>query len=403
VAVEGPLSITLPPAIKDREVLQRYSAAFRDYQQLWMDPQEEEKVFVRPIDLAVSATVALVRTRLDPAQTVPNRLASRFTLAQQPVSHGGDGLASEWVSSSLDLALRERLRYVIPRCLDRVMAYPHLTFPLSRRLEEFAPEVFLPGVGELPDDFLMVLQTNPRFVEALMLGANHEMGRELLWQGFPTDCRGTPFRHFWQRLDGRTDIEPIHLWGALPLGKQNPANSEFLVLLIRGQLLERFPNLSIYAYPITGAETRPGEIIPPVAPGKDPTILMHPDRVLLPILRGHLGKDITYLGFDLAPKDLDSHFFVLEEQMSEPRFGFDEPDADGRNTPSWLDVDWSEVGVEPGRHFGAAALKTAPPAQAPAQRPRWIDPHSATVAGALLQRPFRGFYRGSSLRMPTLP
>ena len=31
--------------------------------------------------------------------------------------------------------------------------------------------------------------------------------------------------------------------------------------------------------------------------------------------------------------------------MTEPRFGFDEPDADGRGGPSWLDVDWSEVGV----------------------------------------------------------
>ena len=49
----------------------------------------------------------------------------------------------------------------------------------------------------------MAVQTNPRFVEALMVGANHEMGREMLWQGLPTDQRGTPFQHFWQRLDGK--------------------------------------------------------------------------------------------------------------------------------------------------------------------------------------------------------
>ena len=106
-----------------------------------------------------------------------------------------------FIATRLDVALAERLRYLIPLSYDRVMAYPHLLFPLSRKLEVLAPEVFLPGVGALPDDFIMAVQTNPRFVEALMVGANHEMGRELLWQGFPTDQRGTPFQHFWQRLD----------------------------------------------------------------------------------------------------------------------------------------------------------------------------------------------------------
>ena len=64
-------------------------------------------------------------------------------------------------------------------------------------------------VGVLPNDFIMAVKTNPRFVEALMVGANHEMGREMLWQGLPTDQRGTPFQHFWQRLDGKNDIEFI--------------------------------------------------------------------------------------------------------------------------------------------------------------------------------------------------
>ena len=74
-----------------------------------------------------------------------------------------------------------------------------------------------------------------------MIGANHEMGRELLWQGLPTDQRGTPFQHFWQRLDRAEDIAPIHRWLAVPLGAQ-PWSTAMLVLLIRGQLLERFPD-----------------------------------------------------------------------------------------------------------------------------------------------------------------
>ena len=59
------------------------------------------------------------------------------------------------------------------------------SFRCRRSSRRSRPEVFLPGVGVLPNDFIMAVKTNPRFVEALMLGANHEMGRELLWQGFP--------------------------------------------------------------------------------------------------------------------------------------------------------------------------------------------------------------------------
>ncbi|MEZ5256774.1 MAG: hypothetical protein R2705_07755 [Ilumatobacteraceae bacterium] len=45
-------------------------------------------------------------------------------------------------------------------------------------------------------------------------------------------------------------------------------------------------------------------------------------------------------------------FFVLQEQPTEPRFGFDEPSA--RTTGaigSWSDVDWGDVGTEPGAHL----------------------------------------------------
>ncbi len=66
------------------------------------------------------------------------------------------------------------------------------------------------------------VKTNPRFVEALMLGAPiGEMGREMLWQGYLTDSRGTPFQKFWQRTDDRDDIAPIHQWSAVRLGKRS--------------------------------------------------------------------------------------------------------------------------------------------------------------------------------------
>lgn len=397
-------TITLPPAITDPAVLQRYAEAFTEYQQLWIHPQDQANIAIRPLNFAISQSISQVRSRIDPARTIPARVASMLSLADHSVAWFHDrGLSHDSLSTRFDLASSEHLHYIIPRTFDRVLAYPHVTFPLSKKLQAIAQEVFLPGVGQLPDDFIMAVETNPRFVEAFMLGANHEMGRELLWQGFPTDQRGTPFQHFWQRLDQKVDIDEIHRWGeATPLGKQRGSEA-MLVLLIRGQLLERFPTLSIYAYPITAKETRPGGTSPPVAEGDEDTKEIVPNLIEKPVLKGHLGKDITYVGFDIHPDSIEKFFFILEEQMTEPRFGFDEADNDGRNGPSWLDVDWSEVEVDPGQYFGSTNLKKAPPAKIPAHASQWQNPHAAMVADALLQRPFRGYYAGEKLKILKLP
>lgn len=409
-------SITLPPAVKERAVLHRYSEAFKDYQKLWREPNELAQIGIQPVDFALTQAVQQTRARIDPALTVPARLASMLALGEQNVAWArSSGLSNSYIAERFDSAIADLLRYVIPPRFDRIMAYPELPFPLSKKLEKLAPDVFLPGVDALPDDFIMAVQTNPRFVEALLLGANHEMGRELLWQGFPTDQRGTPFQHFWQRLDGSTDITAIHTWRAdRQLGKQSGGKA-MLVLLIRGQLLERFPTLSIYAYPKLARQARPGGKVPPVPPGSQPPDTeMLPELIEMPVLKGHLGKDITYLGFNINPdrdpaianpqddlRYMGNFFFVLEEQMTEPRFGFDEPDKKGQAGAGWLSVDWSEVGdaggVAGGQYFGSAQLKQAPPAQG---QPDWQNPHAATIANALLQRPFRGYYAGAALKMP---
>jgi hypothetical protein len=391
-AADAVPTITLPPAHKDRATLERYSAAFHEYQRV-VAPPAGTRIDVAAVDFAVATNASLARARVDADRTVPSRLASSLSLGGQGVGWNGSALANAFISTSLDGALLERLRYVVPRTFDRVMAFPHLRMPLSRKLETLAADVFLPGVGVLPDDFIMAVKTNPRFVEALMLGANHEMGREMLWQGLPTDQRGTPFQRFWQRLDDQDDLACIHTWNAVPLGRQ-PGSTEMLVLLIRGQLLERFPNLSIYAYAIAGSEKRPGGTSPPPA-GADPAE-MDPAKMVMPVLHGHLGRDITYVGLPIAPAQIDKYFFIVEEHMTEPRFGFDERVGAGQDSDSWQDVDWLDIGVANGRCFGLADLQKA----RAAKRPRWNDPHAAIVADAALQRPFRGYWRGAALKTP---
>lgn len=385
-------TITMPPAVKDRETLHRYSTAFKEYQQ-FMSPRADSLVILQAVDFATAGNAAQMRTRIDADRTVPARLASTLSFGAQAVGWSGGAFSNAFICPSLDAPLVEELHYVVPITFDRVMAFPHLPLPLSRKLEVIAPDVFLPGVGVLPDNFIMAVQTNPRFVEALMLGANHEMGHEMLWRGLPTDQRGTPFQHFWQRLDGKSDIEFIHKWNVRPLGQQ-PDSARMLVLIIRGELLVRVPNLTIYAYRIDGKENRPGgnpdgQNHPPSE--MDPN---DPDKYKVPVLRGNLGRDISYVGFDIPPPDIGQYFFVIEEHMTEPRFGFDERVGNGLHSSSWQDVDWDDIQVASGSYFGLQALKRAQPGHA------WSEPHAAVIADAALQRPFRGYWRGDALKTP---
>ena len=47
----------------------------------------------------------------------------------------------------------------------------------------------MPGLTELPNNSSMLLRLNRKFLEAFMLGANHEMVRELIWREFPVSRR----------------------------------------------------------------------------------------------------------------------------------------------------------------------------------------------------------------------
>ncbi|HEY4302946.1 MAG TPA: hypothetical protein VGM82_00655 [Gemmatimonadaceae bacterium] len=225
---------------------------------------------------------------------------------------------------------------------DRIMAAPDLTVPVYRYLADMDPTRFMPGVGDVPNDSMMLLETNPRFVEALLVGLNYEMNRELLWREYPTDQRGTPFKHFWGWSDGGADIDPINTWTpANALGSNSRGGSGGqIVMLVRGNLLRRYPNTSIYAW-----RSASGRLINP--PG--------PTDVKKPVFTGVLGSDIAFAGFDLTDSDLqtgDGWFFVLQQQPTEPRFGFDEgTGAPQQSFTSWSDANWDDTGTAPGQYL----------------------------------------------------
>ena len=384
-------TITVSAPERDPRVLDRYATAFPAYSRTWTDPAATANVQIKPINFMPAPVAAAVRLRTDVDLTVTARLASLLTvnderLAFDPVTKA---LKSVFIDTKLATLPDAPIRFVLSRFFDRVMAYPQLNEPMSDKLAKYDRNVFLPGADDIPNDFVILLKTNSRFVESFLVGLNYEMCRELLWRGFPTDQRGTPFRYFWDRIDDKPDIPPIHLFNpALRLGNQPggiPGGS--LVFLIRGQLLKRFPNTIIYAHMKDATLNRLKE------PTGSPAFVKHP------IFIGAIPPDITYVGFEInasSEAEIKNWCIVLEEQMTEPRFGFDEPDRRRRGQFEagwgWKDVDWGQVSVAPGGFLRLANLRQSGlPADVPA------NAHAAHAAHALMQRPFRAYFVGASL------
>ncbi len=234
--------------------------------------------------------------------------------------------------------------------LDPVMDAPAFPQPMYESLRDLSPEFLFPGLDQVPPDSVQLLETNALVIESYMVGLNAEMGRELLWRGYPTDQRGTYFQHFWDAVDDDPDrlpdIPPIHSWGKRKLGNNTTgaAAGNKLVLLIRGELLRRYPNTIIYAVQAVSKSGRPH--LPP-----EPFAEIHP------IFRGAIEPDVTFVGFDLTVDDVrkeSGYFFVLQQQPSEPRFGLDVAPAPGQPDETKalpLMKNWNQL------HWGHPELK----------------------------------------------
>ncbi len=234
---------------------------------------------------------------------------------------------------------------------------PSFQQPAYELLRDFFPDMLLPGLDRLPANSITLLETNPRFVEAFLVGLNHEMSRELLWRDYPADRRGTYFRQFW---DVSADITPIDSWApSSHLGDHAPvqAATSMIVLALRGDLLNRYPRAIVYAVEAGWSST---------AVNANRTL---GTKELYPMFRITRAPDITMLAFGItaqqargadrpsaagtAPSADAGWFFVLQEQPTEPRFGLDEASdgAFGTKPATWSDLSWAHVAAS------AAALK----------------------------------------------
>jgi hypothetical protein len=261
--------------------------------------------------------------------------------------------------------------------------------PMYDGLSEVAPELLLPGLQNVQADSVALLETSPLVIEAYMVGLNHEMGRELLWREFPTDLTGTPFRQFWDTRgqignpETLADIPPLATWGPTGLGTHLRGSSTGgqLVLLVRGELLRRYPATTIYA----------------VRANADGTLAA--STRLAPMFRGFVAPDVVFLGFALTEEAAlgsspagPGWYFAFEEHPGEPRFGFDE-EAETERPVSQNDLAWPHIPLTSSGHVD---LSRPLAGAGPELLASWAR-DAAGMAALTLQQPFRVAIHASRL------
>jgi hypothetical protein len=219
---------------------------------------------------------------------------------------------------------------------------PVFTDPLYWDLAALGSQWVMPGVETLRRNRVRLVEADTNFVGAFLIGANHQLGCELLWRGYPVDLRATFFHRFWSYVDADdTDISDLHSWDPDLTIRDNMAASELgmTVIVIRGDVVRRYPTAHCYLHLATRAS---GETEPAEGGEREPDFL------------GSLGTDTAFYGFTDLPSSKVSgsgtiadpgYFFVIEEQAGAPRFGLDPAKpADYNTDPStWNRLSWGHL------------------------------------------------------------
>jgi hypothetical protein len=386
-AVDSPTAVRFKGALRDSFALRVASDTVA------------ERPIPTTLDLPVLTTSVV--TAVDPTVTVPRRGFS--TIAIPP-----------FISDLVDDQFAE------------IMAYPRIDLPMYEPLKAISAELFLPNIDLIAQNSITLIETNQRFIEAYMVGLNHEFARELLWREYPTDQRGSYFRQFWDvrsviNSEGRSedalreqlyDIPELHTW--LPesdLGQHNqraaPDQKDAqAVLVIRGELLKKYPTAVIYAHRADWARNADGSIDlsePRELVRLEPAEEQQPprDKVRSPLYEAKADPDIYFFGFDLTipeviggsgepPNDDPGWFFVIKERPGEPRFGLD-LEREGA-LEVFDDLTWDDAlpSTAPGQFLPATSLASValaplPPGDPEGKQPQrdddlQVDPASISAA-----------------------
>lgn len=337
----GPVQTTSTTGTADSPDAVAFRSAMTDLATFMATPQPTDPVFPA---LDIDAHRTAVLASIDPTVTVPARALAMIATS---------GLS--WKPADP---------------IAPIMAAPEFPQPMYAPLRDLSQQYILPGVDQVPPDSLGLLQTNHAFVESYLVGLNHEMARQLLVDGYPTDQRGSYFRQFWDTsayvpqpgdpagaalAEQLKDIPPINTWPLdTRLGNNTGASAHAasVVLVIRGELLKRYPNTIVFA----------GKAVADAATGE-----LHLDEsataeqtYLHPIFGATLAPDITFFGFDLTVDAAlgtnpvsAGYFFGFVQAPTEPRFGL-EPIEDPAGVSYWSELSWL--------NFASSTTVTAAPA-----------------------------------------
>ncbi|WP_406088859.1 hypothetical protein [Streptomyces sp. NBC_01013] len=275
------------------------------------------------------------------------------------------------------------------RPLRPIMTHPEFGFPIAAELLTRWPEWAVPGISAFPDNSSTLLEPNPAFVEAMLVGLNQEFNRELRWREYPTDEAGTPFSRFWPPGGTQPGYGEIARWGLDgKLGDHGPdRGTNLLFLLIRGEVLQRYPGTVVLA-----AKSVDRKVEGPDDTWKKP-------RFVLPV-----DERTNVYGFaDLtAPQAVAEHWmFVMREPMRGAQFGFDVRTPKSPAFDSWPNLTWDEVPTVNGfviPRVLAGAEGRRPPALGPGQDPPgWEGLDASNFARILFQRPFQLAFSASAM------
>ncbi|MGW4465103.1 DUF3892 domain-containing protein [Micromonospora sp. NPDC004704] len=272
----------------------------------------------------------------DPDQVDAAAMAARVATALHPVA----GI-TERMTTRLALPGTDTLE-----SLDQLVVVPSFPRPMYEAVRELSPEILFPGASQIPPETVTLLRVNASFVESFMVGLNSELAREMLWRRFPTDPRATFFRQFWDvrsaspSVGPLSDLPPIAGWAdENQLGENATAvgAGDLLVVLVRGELLRRYPGTEIY---VQKAEYAP-----------DGTRRLLPET-RAPQFTGRLDPDMHFFGLPLSVSDAigDSAkagwFVVFRQPPVDARFGLNAAPSEapyGGSPATWSDLHWRHL------------------------------------------------------------
>lgn len=273
----------------------------------------------------------------------------------------------------------ERIRVQMPEAFVEAMVYPEIDIPMYQPLKDISSELFLPNIQYVAHNSISLLETNRKFIESYMVGLNHEFARELLWREYPTDQRGSYFRQFWdasshleteedlseeEQKEKLRDITPLHFWSKYSgLGqhdnRKKEGDDEEVVLVLRGELLKKYPTAVVYAHKARWQLKKDGtpdytktRLLEEVETSSDSLS----KNIKTPLYEAKVDPDIVFFGFDLTVEevqggtgnhesDLPGWFFIIKERPGEPQFGLD-IEGDDEELETWADLSWKKVASE---------------------------------------------------------